>query len=334
MSQHDATTDRAPGRAPAAPAKGGSAPSLEPSPALDLGVQLGGLRLKNPVLTASGTCGYGEVYGDLIDYNRLGGLMLKGTYLEPKLGNPPPRIVETPAGMLNSIGLQGVGVEAFLRDKLPALRRLDTAIILNINGSTVDEFAELAARLNGVAGLHALEVNISCPNVKVGGMEFGVDPRAAREVTEAVCRASELPVIVKLTPNVTDITVIARAVEDGGAAALSVINTLRAMSIDVRTRRPKLASITGGLSGPAIRPVAVRMVWETARAVRIPIIGMGGITTAEDALEFLIAGASAVRTASFHNPNAPLAVLEGIGAYLREQGMSSLAQLVGSLKMG
>ncbi len=329
MTQHNARET-----ASAAPKHGGEGAPGSTSAAADLSVEIGGLRLKNPVLMASGTCAYGEVYDDFIDYNRLGGLMLKGTYLEPKAGNAPPRIVETPAGMLNSIGLQSVGVEAFLNDKLPPLRQFDTAIILNINGSTIDEFVALAGRLNGAEGLHALEVNISCPNVEVGGMAFGIDPQTARRVTEAVCAASELPVIVKLSPNVTDIAGIARAVEDGGAAALSVINTLVAMSIDVRTRRPRLATITGGLSGPAIRPVAVRMVWECARAVRIPIIGMGGIMSAEDALEFIIAGAAAIAvgTANFLDPEAPIQVLEGIEAYLREHGIDRLSSIVGSLE--
>lgn len=295
-----------------------------------------GLVLKNPVMTASGTFGYGEEYARYMDINRLGAVVVKGISLESRKGNPPPRIMETPCGMLNSIGLENVGVEVFIKEKLPFLRGFDTAVIVNIFGETVEEYRNLAERLSRAEGVRALEVNISCPNVKKGGIAFGTEPGMAAEVTRAVKEATDLPVIVKLSPNVSDITVIARAVEDGGADALSVINTLRGMSVDVEKRVPHLKNITGGLSGPAIRPIALRMVWEVVQTVSIPVIGIGGIMEGRDALQFIIAGARAVQvgTASFLNPRAAINVLEGIEDYLERHSMDDIAQLIGSLRIG
>jgi dihydroorotate dehydrogenase (NAD+) catalytic subunit len=292
-----------------------------------------GLVLKNPVMTASGTFGYGEEYARYMDINRLGAIIVKGISLESRKGNPPPRIMETPCGMLNSIGLENVGAEVFIKEKLPFLRGFDTAVIVNIFGETVEEYRNLAERLSRAEGVRALEVNISCPNVKKGGIAFGTEPGMAAEVTRAVKEATDLPVIVKLSPNVSDITVIARAVEDGGADALSVINTLRGMSVDVEKRVPHLKNITGGLSGPAIRPIALRMVWEVVQTVSIPIIGIGGIMEGRDALQFIIAGARAVQvgTASFLSPRAAINVLEGIEDYLERHSIDDIAQLIGSL---
>ncbi len=300
----------------------------------DLSVELAGIRLKNPVLTASGTFGYGEEFRDIIDLGRLGGIIVKGVSLRPIIGNPPPRIWETPSGMLNAIGLENPGVEVFLQEKLPALRKFDTAVLVNIFGYSLEDYVAVAERLDGAAGVAGLEVNISCPNVKAGGIVFGTDRKAASELLSAVRRATRLPVIAKLSPNVTDIAEFARAAEDAGCDGLSLINTLLGMAIDVRSRRPRLANCTGGLSGPAVRPVAVRMVWQAARAVKIPIIGMGGILTAEDALEFILAGASAVAvgTANFVNPQATLDVIDGIGAFLTEEGVGSVRELVGQVR--
>jgi dihydroorotate dehydrogenase (NAD+) catalytic subunit len=300
----------------------------------DLSVDFAGIKLKNPVLTASGTFGYGEEYADIVDLNRLGGIIVKGISLKPIIGNPPPRIWETPSGMLNAIGLENPGIEVFLRDKLPFLRNYDTAVIVNIFGYSIEEYVGVAERLDGAPGVSALEVNISCPNVKAGGIVFGTNVRAAFELLLAVRKATRLPVIAKLSPNVTDITEFAKAARDAGCDGLSLINTLLGMSIDVQSRRPRLANCTGGLSGPAIRPVAVRMVWQAAKAVSIPIIGMGGIMTAEDALEFILAGASAIAigTANFVNPRATVDVAEGIGDFLRQQGIGSIRELVGQVR--
>ncbi len=300
----------------------------------DLSVKFAGIRLKNPVLTASGTFGYGEEFRDIIDLNRLGGIIVKGVSLRPIIGNPPPRIWETPSGMLNAIGLENPGVDVFLNAKLPSLRKLDTAVIVNIFGYSVDDYVAVAEQLDGAPGVAGLEVNISCPNVKSGGIVFGTNLKAASELLSAVRRATRLPVIAKLSPNVTDITEFARAAEGAGCNGLSLINTLLGMAIDVRSRRPRLANCTGGLSGPAIRPVAVRMVWQAARAVKIPIIGMGGILTAEDALEFILAGASAVAigTGNFVNPAATLEVVEGIRAFLEHEGAGSVRELVGQVR--
>lgn len=301
---------------------------------VQMGVVISGLTLKNPVMAASGTFGYGEEYADYLNLSRLGAIVVKGLSLEPREGNPPPRIMETASGMLNAVGLQNVGVRAFIDDNLPSLRGIDSAVITNIFGESVEEYVRVAEILNNAEGVAALEVNISCPNVKKGGVAFGSDPLLAGEVTQAVKGVSKLPVIVKLTPNVTDITEIARSVEAAGADALSLINTLTGMSIDIEKGVPHLKNITGGLSGPAIKPVALRMVWETVNAVSIPVIGIGGIMTASDALEFLIAGARAVQigTANFINPSVAAEVVDGIEQYLAERGIGSINDLIGSLK--
>ena len=300
-----------------------------------MAVSIGGLRLKNPVMTASGTFGYGDEYAPYVDLNCLGAVVVKGLSLEPRAGNPPPRIMETPCGMLNAVGLQNIGVKAFIREKLPFLRDHDVAVVANIFGESVEEYAAVAELLGRAEGVHALEVNISCPNVKRGGVAFGTDPDMAAEVTRAVKAATGLPVIVKLTPNVTDIAGIAAAVEAAGADAVSLINTLTGMSVDIERRVPHLRNVTGGLSGPAIRPVALRMVWQVARRVSIPVIGLGGIMTARDALEFLIAGARAVQvgTAHFVQPCACEEVLSGIEAYLERHGIEDINDVIGSLKI-
>ena len=301
----------------------------------DLRVRVGPLELRNPVIAASGTFGYGEEYASFVDLNRLGAIVVKGLSLHPRPGNPPPRIVETSGGMLNAIGLANVGVEAFLRDKLPLLRKYDTHVIVNIYGHHTDEYGDLASAFKGVEGVSALEVNISCPNVECGGMVFGVDPEVSARVTERVLKNTDKPVIVKLTPNVTDIRVIAKAVESAGAHAVSLINTLTGMAVDVESRRPKLANVVGGLSGPAIRPVAVYMVYQVARSVRIPVIGMGGIIEGDDAVEFMMAGASAVQvgTANFMNPTATLDVVDGIRRFCERKGIRRVQEIVGSLQV-
>jgi len=297
----------------------------------DMKISIGSLRIKNPVMTASGTFGYGEEYGSLVNLHRLGAIIVKGISLHPRHGNPPPRIAETACGMLNAIGLENVGLERFLAEKLPFLQGIDTPLIVNILGDTVEDYQELAARLNAEEKVAALEVNISCPNVKHGGVAFGTDPDMAYAVTMGVRQNFTRPVIVKLSPNVTDITVIARAVENAGADAISLINTVLGMAIDIRSCRPKLANIFGGLSGPAIKPIALRMVWQVAESVAIPIIGIGGITTPEDAIEFMLAGACAVQvgTTNFINPKATEEIIEGIGSHLREKGMASVRELIG-----
>ena len=301
-----------------------------------LAVTLAGLSLKNPVMTASGTFGYGREFGSLMDLNRLGAIVVKGLALTPVKGNPPPRIVETACGMLNAIGLENVGVDVFVADKLPFLRTVRAPVVANIYGTSVEEYAALAERLDAADGVAAVEVNISCPNVKAGGVAFGVDPAAAERVVRAVRERTRKPVIVKLSPNVTDITVIARSAEAGGADALSLINTITGMAIDVETRRPRLANVTGGLSGPAIKPVALRMVWQVAHAVRLPLIGIGGIMRGEDAVEFLLAGATAVQvgTANFVNPAATLDIIAGIEAYLARHGIGDVNEIVGKLQVG
>ncbi len=298
-------------------------------------VNIGGVKLRNPVMTASGTFGYASEFEKLIDLNRLGAIIVKGLSLEPSRGNPPPRIVETPCGMLNAIGLENVGLKAFVKEKLPFLKRLETPIFVNIYGKSVVEYAELAARLDDIEDVSGIEVNISCPNVKSGGLAFGAYPDSASEVVNAIRDKTEKPMMVKLSPNVTDITEIARSVEAAGADSISLINTLTGMVIDIETRRPKLANITGGLSGPAIKPVALRMVWQVAQNVKIPVIGVGGIMTAKDALEFLIAGAVAVQvgTANFINPHATIDIIEGIEAFLIEGKIPDLADIIGTLKV-
>ena len=301
--------------------------------ACDLEVDIGGLRLTNPVMTASGTFGYGRQFADIMDLNQLGAIVVKGLSLEPSPGNPPPRIVETACGMLNAIGLENVGLEAFIAEKLPFLKTLDVPVIVNIYGRHAEDYARLAKRLDELEKVAGLEVNISCPNVREGGIAFGSDPLMAARVTKAVRKNTGKPVIVKLSPNVTDIADIARSVEGEGADAISLINTLTAMAIDIKTRKPKLANITGGLSGPAIKPVAVRMVWQVAGAVEVPVIGIGGIMTYEDAVEFILAGATAIQvgTASFINPRAAIEVLEGLEAFLIREKISSVKELIGSV---
>jgi len=300
----------------------------------DMKVNIGGMELQNPVLTASGTFGYAREFDHLIDLNRLGGIIVKGLSLRPTKGNPPPRIVETACGMINAIGLENVGMEAFITEKLPFLQDLFPPVIVNIYGQLEDDYRQLAARIDGVTAIDGIEVNISCPNVKAGGMAFGVDPRAAFSVVRAVRDQTSKPVIVKLSPNVTDITEIAAAVEEAGADCLSLINTISAMAVDIETRRPKIANIVGGLSGPAIKPVALRMVWQVAQKSKIPIIGIGGIMAAQDALEFLIAGATAVQvgTANFVNPHATTEIIDGIERFLRERDISSVRDIVGTLE--
>jgi dihydroorotate dehydrogenase (NAD+) catalytic subunit len=324
------------GRADAGQSAGGDAVSVPAMGAeVRLGVEVAGLRLKNPLLAASGTFGYGLEYEGILDLARLGGIVSKGLYLEPRDGCEVPRIVETPSGLLNAIGLQGIGVRAYVRDVLPALDRFDTAIVVNVCGDTVEEYAEVSRILDDAPGVDALEINISCPNVKKGGLAFGGDPRLTHDVVAAVRRATRRPVIPKLSPNVADITLFARVCEEAGADALSCINTLLGLSIDVEKRRPRLAFGTGGLSGPAIRPIAVRMAWQAAAAVRIPVLGIGGIITAEDALEFLIAGCRAVQvgTANFVDPGVYDRILDGLSSYLRRHGLTDLNEVVGTLAM-
>jgi dihydroorotate dehydrogenase (NAD+) catalytic subunit len=301
---------------------------------MKLAVELAGLRLKNPLIAASGTFGYGVEYEGILELSGLGGIVSKGLYLEPRDGAPTPRIVETPSGLLNAIGLQGVGIRAFVGDVLPRLARHDTVLLVNVCGDTVEEYAEVARICDGAPGIAGLEINISCPNVKKGGMAFGGDPAMTHAVVSAVRKATRLPIIPKLSPNVGDIAVFARAAEEAGADALSCINTLLGLAIDVETRRPRLGFGTGGLSGPAIRPVAVRMAWQAVRAVRIPVIGVGGISSASDALEFLIAGCRAVQigTANFVDPGVYERVLAGIREFLERHGQDDVNSVVGTLE--
>ncbi len=300
---------------------------------VDLRVTLGDLELKNPLLTASGTFGYGQEFSELFDLNLLGGIVVKGLSLNPRAGNPPPRIVETPCGMLNAIGLANMGLEAFVKTMVPWLEALSTAVIVNIYGHTLEEYRRVAEGLKGIDAVSALEINISCPNVECGGMIFGTDPAVAGQVTTEVLKSADKPVIVKLTPNVTDIRDVARAVESAGAHAISLINTLTGMAVDIDSRRPKLANIYGGLSGPAIRPIAVRMVHQVAQTVNIPVIGIGGIMDYRDALEFLIVGARAVQvgTANFINPRAALTIVEDLERYCLNNSISSITEIIGSL---
>lgn len=298
----------------------------------NLAVEIAGIKMKNPVLTASGCYGFGREYHQLYDISRLGGIMTKGTTLEPKLGNPTPRLAETPAGMLNSIGLENPGVHQVIKEEIPWLRQFDVATLVNISGYAIDEFRELAACLDKVPGIAGLEVNISCPNVKGGGMAFGTDPKTAGQVVEAVRSQTTLPLIIKLSPNVTDITEIARAVESAGADGISLINTLLGMVIDIKNRKPALANVMGGLSGPAVKPIAVRMVYQVYKAVGIPIIGMGGITNYEDALEFILAGASAVAigAGNFLDPFTPLNVIAGLEEWLQKEGIKDIREIIGA----
>lgn len=301
----------------------------------NMGVSFAGLDLRNPVMTASGTFGYGEEFSEYVDLTKLGAYVTKGLSLRPRPGNPTPRIVETPGGMLNAIGLQNVGIEAFIEKKLPFIRTVDTPCIANFFGDTVDEYAEMARRLDELPEIAALEMNISCPNVKHGGIVFGTDPASAAGIVAACRKATRKPLIVKLSPNVTDIVAMAKACADAGADSLSMINTLIGMAIDLGKRRPVLANFTGGLSGPAVKPIALRMVWAVSRAVKLPIIGIGGIMTATDAIEFILAGATAVQvgTASFITPGAAQQIAEGMEAWMLEQGETDVRNLIGALRV-
>ena len=303
---------------------------------MELSIQLApkhkpGLLLANPVMTASGTFGYGMEYSQLFDIQRLGAIVCKGTTLNPREGNPQPRLAETPCGLLNSIGFQNIGVRALIKEKAPIWANWRVRVIVNIAGDTIDDYAKVAGELDGVAGISAIEVNISCPNIKAGGVAFGTNPKSAAGVTAAVKSATSLPILVKLTPNTDDITKIAMAVAEAGADAVTVINTLRGMAIDIAKRKPFLGNIAGGLSGPAIKPVALYMVYQVARAVDVPVVGCGGITTASDAIEFIMAGASAIQvgTANLTSPRSALDVLEGIEKFMEKEGIKSLSELVG-----
>lgn len=302
---------------------------------MDLRVRMGKIELKNPVCAASGAFGYGREYSDLVPLNRLGAIFTKAVTLKPRQGNPGPRVVETAAGMLNSIGLANVGVESFITEKLPFLRLQNTAILVNVAGAAEKEYCAVAERLEDVEGIAGLEINISCPNVSHGGIHFGSNAKCAYNLLKKIRKASSRFLVAKLSPNVTDITEIARAAVDAGCDALSLINTLTGMAIDTRTRKPKLANITGGLSGPAIKPVGVALVWKTAQKVRVPIFGIGGITTAEDALEYIIAGASAVQigTGIFVDPQRLLKIIEGMEKYCKQNGISSIEEIRGKLKV-
>jgi len=301
----------------------------------DLSVTLGPLKLKNPLMTSSGTFGYGQEYSELFDLNLLGGIVVKGLSVNPKTGNPPPRIVETSCGMLNAIGLANMGLKAFVERIVPWLAGLTTKVVVNIYGHTIDDYRAVAEGLKGIDAVSALEVNISCPNVECGGMVFGTDPKVAAQVTEQVLKNSDKPVIVKLSPNVTDIRVMARAVEDAGAHIISLINAPTGMAVDIKTRRPKLANVSGGLTGPAIRPIALHMVHQVVRTVKIPVIGIGGIVTYKDALEFLIVGARAVQvgTANFINPRTALNIVEDLERYCIDNGIASINDIIGTLDL-
>lgn len=302
-------------------------PSLE--------TKLGPLTLKNPVIAASGTFGYGEEYAGIVPLGSLGAIITKGLSLEPRKGNPPPRLAETPSGMLNAIGLENVGLKIFLKEKMPFLRRAQCPVLVNIFGATVEEYAELARKLSEVEGVAGVEINVSCPNLKAGGAIFASETRSVHQVVSKVRRATASFVMVKLSPNVADIVKIARAAEEAGADAVSLINTLTGLAIDVRTRTPVLGNITGGLSGPAIKPIGLRMVWQVAQCLRIPVVGMGGIVSGEDALEYLIAGATAVQvgTAHFIDAKAGMKIVDGIEYYLRVNDIPNLTELIGSLKV-
>ncbi len=303
---------------------------------MNLSVPIGSLTLPNPVTVASGTFGYGVEYARLVDLNQLGAVVVKGIRLHPVRGNPTPRTVEVTSGLLNAIGLQGPGVDGFIEKYWPFLRTLRVPTIVNIWGATVEEYAEVARRFDALDGLGALELNVSCPNIKEGGAQFGTDCKLLAEVVAACRRATRLPLITKLSPNVVSIAPYARAAEDAGSDALSIMNSYPAMAIDIQTRRPRLANITGGLTGPCIKPIAIKLVWEAAQAVKIPIIGMGGIQCAEDAIEFLMAGARAVAvgTANFYEPQTALQVLTGLRAFMQRKGLTDVCQLTGSVVTG
>jgi dihydroorotate dehydrogenase (NAD+) catalytic subunit len=300
---------------------------------MNLSVNIGRLKLKNPVMTASGTFGYGEEYAEFVDLNVLGAIVVKGISLKPMEGNPSSRICETPCGMLNAIGLQNVGLKKFLKEKLPYLRKFDTRVIVNVFGNTINEYVKLSKALDN-AGVDAIELNVSCPNVKKGGMIFGTDKKALAGLIAKVRQSVNKAILItKLSPNVSNIYEFSKVAEDAGSDAISLINTITGMAIDVETRKPKLANITGGLSGPAIKPIAVRMVWEASRAVSIPVIGIGGIMNAEDAIEFILAGATAIEvgTANFVNPGATTEIIEGIETYLKKKGIFDIKELIGGL---
>ncbi len=301
---------------------------------VNLSVEIDKIKMRNPIMAASGTFGYGEEYRNYTPINRLGALITKGISLNPRLGNPPPRLAETAGGMLNAIGLENIGVDALIEEKAPRFKKFGSPVIVNIFGATLKEYEEVAKRLNKVEEVAGLEINISCPNIKRGGISFGTDPKEVFSVVSRVRKSSSLPILVKLSPNVTDITEIARSAEEAGADAISLINTLTGMAVDVETRTPKLGNITGGLSGPAIKPVALRMVWEVYNTVKIPVVGMGGIFSAKDALEFIIVGASAVQigTAHFINPKVTMEVIAGLKKYLRDHKINNIISLVGSLE--
>jgi dihydroorotate dehydrogenase (NAD+) catalytic subunit len=302
---------------------------------VNLGVNIGKLKLKNPVTTASGTYGYGEEFTDFMDVNRLGGIFVKGITLENREGNPYPRMAETPAGMLNSVGLQNKGVDYFINNIYPRVKHFDTHIIPNVNGSTIEDYITVSEKLNEIEGIEAIELNISCPNVKAGGMAFGINPKSAFEATKAVREVYHKTLIVKLSPNVTSISEMAKIVVDAGADSVSLVNTFLAMAIDAETRRPILGMVTGGLSGPAIKPIALRMVWEVHRAVKVPVVGMGGIMNAADAIEFILAGSTAIQigTANFIDPSVSIKVLDGIEDYMNRHKVGSVTELIGALKI-
>ena len=301
----------------------------------NLNINIGKLQLKNPVMTASGTFGYGPEFSDFFDVSRIGGIFVKGTTLRNRQGNPYPRMAETPSGMLNAVGLQNKGVDYFINHILPTVKDIDTNIIVNVSGSTINEYIETAEKLNSIEKIPAIELNISCPNVKEGGMAFGTSCLSAAQVVKSVRRVYQKDLIVKLSPNVTDISEIALAVETEGADSVSLINTLLGMAIDSEKRKPVLSTITGGLSGPAVKPIALRMVWQVANSVKIPVIGMGGIMNAADAIEFLLAGASAIQigTANFIDPTVAIKVLEGINEYLDRHGFQSVTEIIGALEV-
>jgi dihydroorotate dehydrogenase (NAD+) catalytic subunit len=300
----------------------------------DLSVKIGSMTLNNPVIAASGTFGFGEEYEDFFDISLLGAIITKGISLNPMVGNPPPRIFETEGGIINSIGLQNPGFQDFVEDKLPYYKKIKSHLIINFFGNTQEEYAELARHLDGILGISGLEMNISCPNVKKGGIIFGTDPQTAYHLVKRVRKSTKLPLIVKLSPNVTDIASLAKSAEEGGADAVSLVNTFKAMAINIHSRKPELGNIIGGLSGPAIKPIALRMVWEVNQAVKIPIIGIGGIMKAEDAIEFILAGASAIQigTANLVNPRIGLEVIQGISKYLIQNRMERIQILIGALR--
>lgn len=300
----------------------------------DLSINIGGIKLKNPVIVASGTFGFAEEFKEFFDLNQLGAIIPKGISLKPIIGNPPPRIFETEGGIINSIGLQNPGFEIFVKEKLPFLKTIKTHIILNIFGNTKKEYIELTKRLSDISGISGLEINISCPNVEKGGIIFGTNPKMAHDLISHIRKSTKLPLIVKLSPNASDIVLMGRSVEDGGADALSLVNTFRAIAIDIHSRKPQIGNIIGGLSGPAIKPIALRMVWEISQAVKIPVIGIGGIMKSEDAIEFLLAGASAIQigTANLINPKTAIEVIKGIRDYLIQNRIRSLKNLIGLSK--